>query len=63
MIAPLEAAHEINRPLNKSSLFRSSAVYQISRGTNKALSASSAVQTKKSKISALYLAGFAAVPV
>jgi len=32
MIAPLEAAHEINKPLNKSSLSKSSAVYQISRG-------------------------------
>jgi hypothetical protein len=32
MIAPLEAAHEINRPLNKSALSKSSAVYQISRG-------------------------------
>jgi len=32
MIGPLEAAHEVNRPLNKSPLFKSSAVYQISRG-------------------------------
>jgi hypothetical protein len=35
MIAPLEAAHEINRPLNKSALFKSSAVYQISRGSTR----------------------------
>jgi hypothetical protein len=44
MIAPLEAAHEINRPLNKGSLFKSSAVYQISRGLTRHLRADPAFQ-------------------